>query len=63
MLVLTRNARETDNTIIVTVGDVQIRIVVIGIDRTQVRIGVDAPDCVQIVREEVHLAKMNGVKS
>lgn len=62
MLVLTRNARETDNTIIVTVGDVQIRFVVIAIDRTQVRIGVDAPEEVQIDREEVHLAKMNGAK-
>lgn len=63
MLVLTRNARKDDNTIIITVNGVQIRIVVIAIDRTQVRIGVDAPEEVQIDREEVHLAKLNGVKS
>lgn len=47
MLVLTRKVGEA-----ITIGD-DIRVVVIGVDRGQVRIGIHAPADVRILREEL----------
>lgn len=50
MLVLTRRVNEA---ITLTVGDVTIRVVVKSIKSSQMRIGIDAPESVHILREEV----------
>jgi len=47
MLVLKRRVNE-----VILIG-VDIRIVVLGIEGTKVKIGIDAPDIVKVVREEL----------
>lgn len=47
MLILTRQAGEA-----ITIGD-GVRIVVLGVDRRGVRIGIDAPSSVRILRAEI----------
>ena len=47
MLILTRQAGEA-----ITIGD-GVRIVVLGVDRRGVRIGIDAPSHVRILRAEI----------
>ena len=51
MLILTRRPREA----IFVAGNV--RIVVLGIRGSQVRIGIEAPEDVAVDREEIHLRK------
>ncbi|HHS83671.1 MAG TPA: carbon storage regulator [Gammaproteobacteria bacterium] len=50
MLILTRRKGES---IIVNEGDDEITITVLGIDRGQVRIGIEADKSIPIVREEL----------
>lgn len=47
MLILTRQAGEA-----ITIGD-GVRIVVLGVDRRGVRIGIEAPSAVRILRAEI----------
>ena len=47
MLILTRRSGET-----ILIGD-NIQVTVVDVDRNQVRIGIDAPQEVKIVREEL----------
>jgi len=49
MLILTRRQAES-----IIIGDNVIRITVLGIKGNQVRIGIDAPDDVVILREELY---------
>lgn len=53
MLVLSRKRNES---IIITVGDVQIEVMLIEIRGDKARIGIEAPKHVSIHREEIHLA-------
>ena len=48
MLILTRRPAES-----IIIGDNVIRITVLGVKGNQVRIGVDAPDDVEVHREEI----------
>lgn len=48
MLVLTRRMGET-----LIIGD-NVKVTVMGISKGQVRIGIDAPKSVNVVREEIH---------
>ena len=47
MLILTRRSGET-----IIIGD-DVKVTVLSIDRNQIRIGIDAPEEVDIVREEL----------
>jgi carbon storage regulator len=50
MLVLTRRVGES---LTIKVGDTEIRFVALGVDGNQMKVGVDAPRDVQILRDEV----------
>ena len=54
MLVLTRHAGE-----VIVIRD-DIRVTVIGIEGGQVRLGIEAPDDVEIWRQEIWDRKQNG---
>lgn len=56
MLILTRRTGET------LVIDHDIRVTIKGVRGNQVRIGIEAPDDVEINREEIEIAKQNEVK-
>ena len=60
MLILTRRPGET--IIIETPAGEQITVAVLGVKGNQVRIGTDAPDDVNIVREEL-LERLEGLQS
>ena len=51
MLILTRKSQQ-----VITIGD-GIRVVVLGIQGGQVRLGIEAPDGVQVDREEIRVKK------
>jgi len=55
MLVLSRKAEER---IILTVGGIEISLVVVDIRGDKARLGIDAPASVIIDRQEVHEAKL-----
>ena len=57
MLMLTRRIGET-----LRIGD-EVVVTVLGIHGSQVRIGIEAPKCVAIVREEVLLRDQQGSRS
>ena len=59
MLVLSRNPRQT---VVITVGNRQIRITVTAICGDKVRLGFDADRDVQIDRREVYEAKLRDGK-
>jgi carbon storage regulator len=59
MLILTRRVGET--LIIETPAGEQITVAVLGVKGNQVRIGTDAPDDINIVREEL-LARVAGLQ-
>jgi carbon storage regulator CsrA len=52
VLILTRRV-EVSPGVVISVNGVDIRIVVIGIERDRVKLGFDAPDSVKILREEL----------
>lgn len=51
MLILTRKSQQ-----VITIGD-GIRVVVLGIQGGQVRLGIEAPEGVQVDREEIRIKK------
>ncbi len=56
MLILTRRVGET-----LIIGD-QIKVTVLGVQGTQVRLGIDAPRDVAVHREEVHQRILSGAE-
>jgi len=56
MLVLTR---KQDESIIITVGNDEIKVLITELDKNIAKIGVDAPRHIRIDREEVHLMIKN----
>jgi carbon storage regulator len=60
VLILTRRVGES--IIIETPAGEQITVTVLGVKGNQVRIGTDAPDDINIVREEL-LARLEGLQS
>tara|TARA_A100000171_G_C2140369_1_gene154950 strand:- start:15834 stop:16007 length:174 start_codon:yes stop_codon:yes gene_type:complete len=55
MLVLTRKINET------IVIDSNIKVTVLGVDRGQVKLGIEAPKDVIVDREEIHKLRNQGV--
>lgn len=56
MLILTRRINET-----IVIGGGVIKVTVLGVSGRQVRIGIDAPNDVEVHREEIYDKIQNGV--
>lgn len=57
MLILSRKVSEA---VALKVGDVEIRVVLVRLAGQKARIGIEAPDCVEILREELAEAEANA---
>ena len=53
MLALTREPVEGSDTIVAKLGDTTLKFTIVWVDGYQVRVSVDAPEDVKIVREEL----------
>lgn len=53
MLALTREPMDGRDTILAKIGDTTIRFIIVYAEDGQVRVGIDAPEAVEIIREEL----------